>query len=59
MSTIARQEALEYHARGRRGKVEVVPTKPTATQHDLSLAYSPGVAWPCKEIAADPEAVWR
>ncbi|MCB2224354.1 MAG: NADP-dependent malic enzyme [Actinobacteria bacterium] len=48
-------EALDYHARGRPGKLEVRPTKPTATQSDLSLAYTPGVAEPCLEIAADAE----
>jgi len=47
------QEALEYHRRPRKGKVEVRPTKPAETQHDLSLAYSPGVAAPCLEIARD------
>ncbi len=49
-----REEALEYHSRSPRGKIEVVPTKPTATQRDLSLAYTPGVAEPCLEIARDP-----
>ena len=49
-----RDEALEYHSGGRPGKIEVVPTKPTATQRDLSLAYTPGVAMPCLEIAAIP-----
>jgi malate dehydrogenase (oxaloacetate-decarboxylating)(NADP+) len=49
-----RQEALEYHRQGRPGKIEVVPTKPVATQRDLSLAYSPGVAEPCREIHRDP-----
>lgn len=49
-----RDEALRYHAQGRKGKLQVVPTKPTATQRDLSLAYSPGVAEPCLEIARDP-----
>ncbi|HUP21351.1 MAG TPA: malic enzyme-like NAD(P)-binding protein, partial [Thermoanaerobaculia bacterium] len=49
-----RDEALEYHARTPRGKIEVVPTKPTTTQRDLSLAYTPGVAEPCLEIARDP-----
>jgi malate dehydrogenase (oxaloacetate-decarboxylating)(NADP+) len=49
--------ALEYHARGRPGKIEVVPTKPVATQLDLSLAYSPGVAEPCREIHADRSKV--
>ena len=48
------QEALDYHSEGRKGKLEVVPSKPTATQRDLSLAYSPGVAKPCLEIAKDP-----
>ncbi|CAG0970433.1 partial NADP-dependent malic enzyme, partial [Anaerolineae bacterium] len=49
------QASLEYHARGRPGKISVVPTKPTLTQRDLSLAYSPGVAEPCREIARDPD----
>jgi len=48
-----REEALEYHRRGRKGKIAVVPTKPTQTQRDLSLAYTPGVAEPCLEIAKD------
>lgn len=48
------KEALEYHSQGRKGKLEVVPTKPTATQRDLSLAYSPGVAAPCLAIEQDP-----
>ena len=47
-----RKEALEYHAQGRPGKIEVVPTKSVATQRDLTLAYSPGVAEPCREIHA-------
>jgi malate dehydrogenase (oxaloacetate-decarboxylating)(NADP+) len=51
---ITREDALDYHSQGRKGKIEVVPTKPTATQRDLSLAYSPGVAYPCQEIQADP-----
>ncbi|HEX5718706.1 MAG TPA: NADP-dependent malic enzyme [Thermoanaerobaculia bacterium] len=54
MKKISREDALEYHVQGRKGKIQVVPTKPTATQVDLSLAYSPGVAWPCKEIEKDP-----
>jgi malate dehydrogenase (oxaloacetate-decarboxylating)(NADP+) len=54
MKKISREDALEYHVQGRKGKIQVVPTKPTATQLDLSLAYSPGVAWPCKEIEKDP-----
>jgi malate dehydrogenase (oxaloacetate-decarboxylating)(NADP+) len=54
-----KKEALEYHARERRGKVEVVPTKPYSTQRDLSLAYSPGVAEPCKAIADNPQDVYK
>ncbi len=50
-----KQEALDYHRRGRKGKIEVVPTKPCRTQRDLSLAYTPGVAEPCREIAKSPE----
>ncbi|MDY7091382.1 MAG: NADP-dependent malic enzyme [Acidobacteriota bacterium] len=49
-----RDDALEYHSRGRKGKIEVIPTKPTTTQRDLSLAYTPGVAVPCEEIREDP-----
>jgi malate dehydrogenase (oxaloacetate-decarboxylating)(NADP+) len=52
------QEALEYHSRPRKGKIEVRPTKPTATQHDLTLAYTPGVAEPCRVIAKDRERVY-
>ena len=48
-------EALDYHSRGRPGKVEIRSTKPTATQHDLSLAYTPGVAEPCLEIERNPD----
>ncbi len=54
-----KEEALHYHAKGRPGKIEVVPTKETATQRDLTLAYSPGVADPCLEIAANPEDVYK
>jgi len=54
MSMIRKQDALDYHSQGRRGKIEVVSTKPCATQRDLSLAYTPGVAVPCLEIAANP-----
>jgi len=50
------EEALRYHREPRPGKTEVVPTKPFLTQSDLSLAYSPGVAVPCREIEADPDA---
>lgn len=56
---LRRQQALEYHAKGRPGKIEVIPTKEAKTQRDLSLAYSPGVAEPCKEIAANPEEVYK
>ena len=52
-------DALRYHAEGRPGKIEVVPTKPCLTQRDLSLAYSPGVAEPCLEIAANPDAAFE
>ncbi|PZN59410.1 MAG: NADP-dependent malic enzyme [Proteobacteria bacterium] len=51
---VSPEEALEFHASGRPGKLEIVPTKPMATQRDLSLAYSPGVAVPVKAIAEDP-----
>jgi malate dehydrogenase (oxaloacetate-decarboxylating)(NADP+) len=57
--SVRRQDALDYHSNGRRGKIAVVPTKPAFTQRDLSLAYSPGVAEPCREIAANPEEVFR
>src|SRR5688572_11245914 len=56
---LRKQQALEYHAKGRPGKIEVVPTKETKTQRDLSLAYSPGVAEPCKEIALNKENVYK
>src|SRR5512135_587471 len=56
---IRKQDALDYHAQGRRGKIEVVPTKPCQTQRDLSLAYTPGVAEPCLEIEKNPEDVYR
>jgi malate dehydrogenase (oxaloacetate-decarboxylating)(NADP+) len=58
MRRISKDEALEYHAREPRGKVRVVPTKPTSTQRDLSLAYTPGVAHPCEEIRDDPMRGW-
>lgn len=58
-SDLRKQQALEYHAKGRPGKIEVVPTKEAKTQRDLSLAYSPGVAEPCKEIAANRENVYK
>jgi malate dehydrogenase (oxaloacetate-decarboxylating)(NADP+) len=55
---LRKQEALKYHSEGKPGKIEVIPTKETKTQRDLSLAYSPGVAEPCKEIAANKENVY-
>ena len=51
--------ALDYHEEGKPGKIEIVPTKPYASQHDLALAYSPGVAYPCLEIEKDPEDAYR
>src|SRR5947208_3562317 len=54
-----RDDALEYHSGGRPGKTEVVPTKPTATQRDLALAYTPGVAKPCLEIARNPGDIYK
>jgi malate dehydrogenase (oxaloacetate-decarboxylating)(NADP+) len=54
-----REDALDYHARGRPGKIAVVPTKPLSNQRDLSLAYSPGVAEPCLEIKANPDDVYK
>ena len=56
---ILRRETLEYHEKEPRGKIKVVPTKPHATAHELSLAYSPGVAFPCLEIAERPEDAYR
>jgi malate dehydrogenase (oxaloacetate-decarboxylating)(NADP+) len=56
---IRKQDALDYHSKGRPGKIAVVPTKSTETQRDLSLAYSPGVAEPCLEIAANVENVYK
>ncbi|MGB0389930.1 MAG: NADP-dependent malic enzyme [Salibacteraceae bacterium] len=56
---INKKSALRYHEQGRPGKIAVVPTKPYSTQRDLSLAYSPGVAEPCKEIAANKSDVYK
>ncbi len=56
---LRKEQALEYHSSGRPGKIEVVATKEAKTQRDLSLAYSPGVAEPCKEIARNPEDVYK
>ena len=54
-----KRDILEYHSQGRPGKIEVVPTKPSNSQRDLSIAYSPGVAEPCREIDADREKVYH
>jgi len=59
MAKVTKEDALLYHSRGRHGKVEVIPTKPYCTQFDLSLAYTPGVAWPCLEIQKKPDDVYN
>jgi malate dehydrogenase (oxaloacetate-decarboxylating)(NADP+) len=59
VAKIRKEVALRYHSEGRPGKIEVIPTKPCATQRDLSLAYTPGVAEPCREIEKDTELVYR
>lgn len=59
MAKIRKQDALDYHSSGKPGKIEVVPTKPYASQRDLSLAYSPGVAEPCLKIAENPDDVYK
>jgi len=56
---IRKEEALDYHSQGRRGKIEVVATKPCLTSRDLSLAYTPGVAEPCREIAKNDDDVYK
>ncbi len=56
---IRKNDALDYHSKGRPGKIEVIPTKETKTQRDLALAYSPGVAEPCREIAKNPDDVYK
>jgi malate dehydrogenase (oxaloacetate-decarboxylating)(NADP+) len=56
---LVREQALEYHTKGKPGKIEVIPTKDAKTQRDLSLAYSPGVAEPCKEIHKNVEDVYK
>jgi malate dehydrogenase (oxaloacetate-decarboxylating)(NADP+) len=58
MPKVTKEDALLYHSRGRHGKVEVIPTKPYSTQFDLSMAYTPGVAYPCLEIEKTPEDVY-
>ena len=59
MAKIRKQDALDYHSSGKPGKIEVIPTKPYASQRDLSLAYSPGVAEPCLRIAEDRNDVYK
>lgn len=59
MAKVTKEEALKYHSSGRPGKIEVIPTTPYATQRDLSLAYSPGVADPCLEIEKNPKDVYK
>lgn len=59
MAKITKEAALLYHETGRPGKIEVMPTKPYRTQTDLSLAYSPGVAYPCLEIQETPDSVYK
>ncbi|MFA6677308.1 MAG: NADP-dependent malic enzyme [Bacteroidales bacterium] len=59
MTKITKEEALNYHSMGKKGKIEVTPTKPYRTPHDLSLAYSPGVAEPCLEIANNPDDIYK
>ncbi len=59
MDNLFRKDSFNYHAKGRPGKIEVVPTKPYSTQRDLSLAYTPGVADPCLAIKDNPEDVYK
>ena len=59
MPKVTKEDSLLYHSRGRHGKIEVIPTKPYSTQFDLSLAYTPGVAYPCLEIEKTPEDVYN
>jgi malate dehydrogenase (oxaloacetate-decarboxylating)(NADP+) len=59
MPKVTKEDALLYHSRGRHGKIEVIPTKPYCTQFDLSLAYTPGVAYPCLEIEKSPDDVYN
>ncbi len=59
MHKVTKEDALLYHSRGRRGKIEVIPTKAYCSQFDLSLAYTPGVAYPCLEIEKTPEDVYK
>ena len=55
---IRREDALDYHSQGRKGKIEVISTKPCGTQRDLGMAYTPGVAEPCREIEKDPQTAY-
>ncbi len=57
--SISKEEALRYHSEGRKGKIEVIPTKPCFTSRDLSLAYTPGVAEPCREIHKNDDDVYK
>jgi malate dehydrogenase (oxaloacetate-decarboxylating)(NADP+) len=59
MNKVTKEEARLYHSRGRKGKIEVIPTKPCCTQFDLSLAYTPGVAFPCLDIEKNPEDAYE
>lgn len=59
MSNVTKEAALEYHEEGRPGKIEIRPTKPYSSQRDLSLAYSPGVAYPCLEIEKNPSSAYK
>ena len=59
MPKVTKEDALLYHSRGRHGKIEVIPTKPYCSQYDLSLAYTPGVAYPCLEIEKTPDDVYN
>jgi len=59
MPKVTKEDALQYHSRCRQGKIEVIPTKPYFTQYDLSLAYTPGVAYPCLEIEKNPEDAYK
>ena len=59
MQKVTKEETLRYHMKGRQGKIEVIPTKPYSTQFDLSMAYTPGVAYPCLEIEKTPEDAYK
>ena len=59
MSKVTKEMALDYHKNGRPGKIETIPTKPYSSQNDLSLAYSPGVAYPCLEIEKTPQDAYE